>query len=756
MKQSTKILFASLLAVSLTTSLVACGNKKKPHTHNYVFDSFEWTKLDEGYSAVARFVCAEDGDTIVHDAEVTLTDTTPATCEGQGSKTYTATYGEHTDTKVDYTAALGHSYVKTSFNSDSYVYECEHCHEKYYDVTYSDVTYFLRGKVTLEPTFDTTGTLVVSFYNFDESKQEFTHITTPSTGTFPYDLNIELPKFSDGSVYAGDTTAKTLNVNGHIYLTKAIRRVCNNAVGLNVALAMSRVINTGDLLTFAPEDFDTIYPNMIMTLDIRAGTTFTDGSMTTGTDTSLQTITALRKDNFHLPSNTNGFAYKHPTKDLIGYSLNANATTTNYALGGFISASANKVIYCVWDDNHTFDDEHMDIITEATMESTGMARYYCQTAGHSDYEDRVIEKVKYTFIEDVFESAGNTVLTTTISQGTFKVGDVISICLDNKFKDVTIKTIEKYHESLQEVSAGDAVGIGIDSTELAASEVQPGLLITEPGKHLLTKRVEVYGHIYTQEEGGRHAAILNGYRPTFEINGRQVPGTLNFDTDIFGETLLPGTDNDRSATYTITFDYPVYLPDNSTIYPKEGTGSSAKTTAEFTVDGRNELMAYVCDNYTAAGTENKLIYTDTYKLPTQYDYEYSCRLRGFDERDILSGLENTQFAPGATIPANMRKVYMLNAIWGDGIFTGKPTAVETLVGRGTMVTLEVRGAAVNVGDLIKIRLKDGTLKDSIVTGVQVGGSVVDTAAKGETAVLLIRDLAADELSLTNCFVWAKI
>jgi hypothetical protein len=60
MKQSTKILFASLLAVSLTTSLVACGNNKKPHTHNYVFDSFEWTKLDEGYSAVARFVCAED------------------------------------------------------------------------------------------------------------------------------------------------------------------------------------------------------------------------------------------------------------------------------------------------------------------------------------------------------------------------------------------------------------------------------------------------------------------------------------------------------------------------------------------------------------------------------------------------------------------------------------------------------------------------------------------------------------------------
>lgn len=755
MKQSTKILFASLLAVSLTTSLVACGNKKKPHTHNYVFDSFEWTKLDEGYSAVARFVCAEDGDSIVHDAEVALTDTTPATCEEQGTKTYTATYGEHTDTKVDYTAALGHSYVKTSFNDDSYVYECEHCHEKYYDVTYDGTTYFLRGKVTLEPTFDTTGTLVVSFYNFDESKQEFTHITTPSTGTFPYDLNIELPKFSDGSVYAGDTTAKTLNVNGNIYLTKAIRRVCSNAVGLNVALAMSKVINTGDLLTFAPEDFDTIYPNMTMKLEIRAGTKFTDGSMTTGTETLLQTVTALRKDNFHLPSNANGFDYKHPTKDLIGYSNNANATTTNYSLGGFISASANKVIYCVWDDNHSFDEEHSNILVEPTMESLGSVRYYCQTAGHSDYEDRQIAKVKYAFIEEVFESAGNTVITTTISQGTFKVGDVISICLDNKFKDVTIKTIEKLHEAVTEASAGEAVGFGIDSSELATSEVQPGLLITEPGKHLLTTKIDVHGYLYTKEEGGRHAAIMNGYRPTFEINGRKLAGTINWDTNILPETLDPGFEIDPSIVLTITFASPVYLPIGATIYAKEGTGSSAKTTAEFSVATRNELMAFVNDNYTAAGTENKLIYTDTYKLPTQYDYEYSRRLRGFDERPAVSGLENTQFAPNQVIPANMRKVYMLNAIWGDAMFTGKPTKIETLTGRGTVITLEVKGAAVTVEDEIKIRLKDGTIKDSIVSGVQIGSTVKDSAAVGETAVLLVRGISADELSLTNCFIWAK-
>ena len=755
MKQSTKILFASLLAVSLTTSLVACGNNKKPHTHNYVFDSFEWTKLTEGYSAVARFVCAEDGDSIVHDAEVTLTDTTPATCEGQGSKTYTATYGEHTDTKVDYTAALGHSYVKTSFNDDSYVYECEHCHEKYYDVTLSGVTYFLRGKVTLEPTFDTTGTLVVSFYNFDESKQEFTHITTPSSGTFPYDLNIELPKFSDGSVYAGDTTAKTLNVNGIIYLTKAIRRVCNNAVGLNVAVAMAKVINTGDLLTFAPEDFDTIYPNMIMTLDIRAGTNFTDGSMTTGPDTSLQTITALRKDNFHLPSNTNGFAYKHPTKDLIGYSLNANATTTNYSLGGFISASANKVIYCVWDDNHTFDDEHRDIITEATMESTGTARYYCQTAGHSDYEDRVIEKVKYTFVENIVVDDDFTTIETHIAQGTFRDGDEVAIQLNNnQIKNVTIFGMNK-----TVVTAGEKADIYFLRDELDSSEIQVGALITEPQKHILTTKVLVYGHVYTSEEGGRHMPFFNGYRPTFLINGVDIPGKITYDTDIFGdEGIAPGTDIDRNSCLSIEFVSPVYLPYDSVIYAKEGTGSSAKTTAEFTVDSRNELMAYVCDNYTAAGTYNKLIYTDTYKLPTQYDYIYSYRLRGFDERSAVSGLENTQFAPGATIPANMRKVYMLNAIWGDAILTGAVTSARVVESRGTFVTVIVKGKAAQLNTTVMVKLADGSLKASVITGLlNSDGQTVDSIAVGQTAEILLRGIELNEISTSGVsFVWEKV
>lgn len=752
MKQSTKILFASLLAVSLTTSLVACGNNKKPHTHNYVFDSFEWTKLAEGYSAVARLVCAEDGESIVQDAEVALTETIPATCEEQGSKTYTATYGEHTDTKVDHTAALGHSYVKTTFNEKSFVYECEHCHEKYYDVTVAGTTYFLRGKVTLEPTFDTTGTLVVSFYNFDETKQEFTHITTPSTGTFPYDLNIELPEFSNGSVYAGDTTAKTLNVDGYIFLTKTIRSASSNAVELNVALPMAKVINTDNLLTFAPEDFDTIYPNMTMKLEIRAGELIS-GSI--GPDTLLQTVTALRKDSFQLPSNTDGFAYQHPTKDLMGYSNNSNSAAINYSLGGSISASANKVVYCVWDENHSFDEEHVEVLVEPTMESEGSARYYCQTVGHSDYEDRPIAKVKYTFIEAVVEKDGNTVLSTTISQGTFKVGDVISICLDNKFKDVTIKTIEKNHESVQEASAGDAVGIGIDSSKLATSEVQPGLLITEPGKHLLTNEIDVIGRVYTTEEGGRHIPITNGYRPTFEINGREVPGTITWDTNYLPEGLEPGFETEQNEYLTITFYSPVYLPNGTTIYAKEGSGSSAKTTAEFSVDARNTLIAFVSDNYSVDGGENKLIYTDTARMPTQYDYENSYRLRGFDERTAVSASEETSFAPNQVIPANMRKVYMLNAIWGDAMFTAKPTAIENVAGRGTVVTLEVRGVAVNLGDELKIRLADGTIQDTVVTGIQVGSASQNTANVGETAKLIVRGVSLDTLSLTNCFIWAK-
>lgn len=746
MKSSTKILVASLLAVSLTSTLVACPSNK--HEHKFEFDSFIWTKQSEGYRAVAHYVCAKDGESVDYVATVTLTDSIDPDCENAGSKIYTATYDGHTGTKVDTVDALGHSYVRTKLNdTDGFVFECSNCHEKYYEIVIGESIYFFQPNVTVMPTFKNEGKLVISYYGFYETQQKFVHL---EGSEFPCDTEVTLPKFEDGSKWSADNATKEMTLS-NVNLTKLLRAADSTHFQLADALKYAKVINADRALVLTPDNFDEMYPNMIMSLEIRAGENFTDGSMVTGPDTLLQTVTALRKDNFHLPSNTNGFAYKHQTKDLVGYSNNGNATTTNYALGGFISASANKVVYCVWSENHTFDDEHSEIITEATMESTGMARYYCQTAGHYDYEDRVIEKVKYTFVENIVVDDDFTTIETHIAQGTFRDGDEVAIQLKNKqIKNVTIFSVNK-----TVVTAGEKADISILRDELDSSEIQVGALITEPQKHILTTKVEVYGHVYTSEEGGRHMPFFNGYRPTFLINGAEIPGTITFDTDIFGdEGIAPGTDIDRSSCLSIEFASPVYLPYDSTIYAKE----SSKTTAAFTVDTRNELLATVSDNYTAAGTYNKTVYSDENKLPTQYDYVYSYRLRGFDERSAVSGLEDTQYAPGATLPTNTRKIQQLNAIWGSAILTGAVTSARVVESRGTYVTVIVKGKAAQINTNIMVKLADGSLKASVITGLlNSDGETVESVAVGQTAEILLRGIELNEISTSGVsFVWEKV
>ena len=76
--------------------------------HNYQFDSFVWA---DDYSAQAKYICSRDNKHIdMHDATVTSTVTQDATCEEDGTKTYTATYDGHTETKEKVLSKLGHAY----------------------------------------------------------------------------------------------------------------------------------------------------------------------------------------------------------------------------------------------------------------------------------------------------------------------------------------------------------------------------------------------------------------------------------------------------------------------------------------------------------------------------------------------------------------------------------------------------------------------------------------------------------------------
>ena len=102
------IVYISIFFIAFILS--SCG-----HAHNYVFDSFVWS--EDGKSAQAKYVCSNDETHIeMHEAEVTSSIKSPATCTTKGVTLYTATYDGHTDSKeVEDVEALNHNYVFDSF-----------------------------------------------------------------------------------------------------------------------------------------------------------------------------------------------------------------------------------------------------------------------------------------------------------------------------------------------------------------------------------------------------------------------------------------------------------------------------------------------------------------------------------------------------------------------------------------------------------------------------------------------------------------
>ncbi len=72
-----------------------------------------------------------------------------------------------------------------------------------------------------------------------------------------------------------------------------------------------------------------------------------------------------------------------------------------------------------------------------------------------------------------------------------------------------------FHKTLDEGQAGDNVGLLLRGIE--REEVERGMVVAKPGS--ITPHTKFLSEVYvlTKEEGGRHKAFFNGYRPQFYI-----------------------------------------------------------------------------------------------------------------------------------------------------------------------------------------------------------------------------------------------
>jgi elongation factor Tu len=150
---------------------------------------------------------------------------------------------------------------------------------------------------------------------------------------------------------------------------------------------------------------------------------------------------------------------------------------------------------------------------------------------------REIDKPFLMPIEDVFSITGRgTVGTGRIERGICKVGDEIEIVGIQPTKKTVVTGIEMFRKLLDEGQAGDNVGVllrGVDKTGL-----ERGQVLAKPGS--ITPHTKFKGEVYvlTKEEGGRHTAFFNGYKPQFYFRTTDVTGIINLPKDV--EMVMPG------------------------------------------------------------------------------------------------------------------------------------------------------------------------------------------------------------------------
>ena len=141
-------------------------------------------------------------------------------------------------------------------------------------------------------------------------------------------------------------------------------------------------------------------------------------------------------------------------------------------------------------------------------------------------------------VEDVFTiSSRGTVATGRVERGVARVGEPAEIVgLVEKPISTVLTGLEMFHKSLDEAMAGDNVGAllrGIDRTG-----IQKGQVIAKPGSVATGTEFLAQVYVLTKDEGGRHTAFFNHYRPQFFLRTTDVTGMIELPEGV--EMVMPG------------------------------------------------------------------------------------------------------------------------------------------------------------------------------------------------------------------------
>jgi elongation factor Tu len=177
--------------------------------------------------------------------------------------------------------------------------------------------------------------------------------------------------------------------------------------------------------------------------------------------------------------------------------------------------------------------------------------------------ERDVDKAFLMPIEDVFSITGRgTVVTGRVERGQLAKMSEVEIVGIRDTRKTTATDLEMFRKLLDEVRAGDNVGIllrGIDK-----EDVERGQVLAKPGSITPHTNFEAQVYILSKEEGGRHTPFFSGYQPQFYFRTTDVTGKATLPEGV--EMVMPG-DN---VEMTVELGAPIAMEDGLRFAIREG------------------------------------------------------------------------------------------------------------------------------------------------------------------------------------------
>ena len=176
---------------------------------------------------------------------------------------------------------------------------------------------------------------------------------------------------------------------------------------------------------------------------------------------------------------------------------------------------------------------------------------------------RDVDKPFLMSIEDIFSITGRgTVATGRVERGTLQKMSEVEIVGIKDTKKTVATDLEMFRKLLDEVTAGDNVGVllrGVDK-----DEIERGQVLAKPGS--ITPHTEFDAQVYvlSKEEGGRHTPFFKGYRPQFYFRTTDVTGGIELPEGM--EMIMPGD----QTTMKVDLGAPIAMEEGLRFAIREG------------------------------------------------------------------------------------------------------------------------------------------------------------------------------------------